>query len=114
MKDKPTLDKAVGMIDLVARSKGTYFAPSAVIKKIEVLAPDAVDTLQDLMLNSKADSVKLRAAIEILELAGVQKTTHLTIKQDVQDMSEKEINQRLTALMGTAVETIETTYEEVV
>jgi hypothetical protein len=114
-KDKALLKATTtSMVDLVARSKGTFFAPRDLVKKIEVLAPQAVATLEDLMLNSKADSVRLKAATEILELAGVTKETRLTIRTDVKDMSEKEINNRLAALMGTAIETIEEAdYEEV-
>lgn len=112
--DIRTMKKTSSMIDLVARTSGTYLAPREVLKKIEVLAPEAVDTLEHLMRNSKADSVRLKAAVEVLELAGVTKETRLTIKTDVKDMSEREINDRLNNLMGVATATyIETEYTEV-
>jgi hypothetical protein len=95
------------MIDLVARSKGTFFAPRELVNKIEVLAPQAVDTLEQLMSGSKTDSVRLKAAVEILALAGVTKETRLTISTDVKDMSEKEINTRLESLLGAASEAVE-------
>jgi hypothetical protein len=113
-EDIKTIKKTSSMLDLVARSKGTYVAPREVLKKIEVLAPEAVDTLEHLMRNSKADSVRLRAAVEVLELAGVTKETRLTIKTDIKDLSEKEINERLQSLMGAAASTyIEGDYQEI-
>ena len=99
-KDKATMRP---MSDLVARatSKG-FIAPREVINQIERLAPEAVDTIQDLMRHSKTDSVRLKAAVHLLELGGVTRETRLTIKTDVAEMSEKEINDRLSRLMGEA------------
>ena len=99
--DLHEMHKTSSMLDLVHKSKG-YMAPREVVKKIEILAPEAVNTLEKLMLTSKSDSVRLRAAVEVLELAGVTKQTHLTIKTDTKDMTEKEIDQRLQSLMGAA------------
>ena len=99
-KDKATM-RSMG--DLVARatSKG-FIAPREVINQIERLAPEAVDTIEDLMRHSKTDSVRLKAAVHLLELGGVTRETRLTIKTDVAEMSEKEINERLSRLMGEA------------
>lgn len=99
------------MIDLVSKSKGTAVAPRHIIEQIEVLAPEAVLTLQDLMKNSKADSVKLKAALEILGLAGISRETKISIKADVSEMSEAELDDKLRLLLGR--ETIEGAAETV-
>jgi hypothetical protein len=107
-------DRKPAMLDLVSRTKGTFLAPREVIKSIEMLLPEAVTTLEELMRNSKSDSVRLKAAVEVLELGGVSKETRLTIKTDVKDMSEREINERLNSLMGIAGKTyLEADYEEI-
>lgn len=107
-------DRKPAMLDLVSRTKGTFLAPREVIKSIEMLLPEAVTTLEELMRNSKSDSVRLKAAVEVLELGGVSKETRLTIKTDVKDMSEKEINERLNSLMGIAASTyLDGDYKEV-
>jgi hypothetical protein len=103
------------MTDLVMRSKSSgYLAPREVINHIERLAPNAVETLEELMKNSKADSVRLKAAVHILELGGVTKETRLTVKADVSDISETDLDERLAQLMGTAAATyIEGSYEDI-
>ena len=88
--------------DLVAKSKGTMIAPREIIEKIERLAPEAVTTLEDLMRSSKADSVRLRAALELLGLAGISKETKISVKAEVEDMDESAINSRLTELLTKA------------
>jgi hypothetical protein len=108
------MKKATAMVDLVHRSKGSMIAPREVLKSIEVLAPQAVTTLEHLMLNSKVDTVRLKAAVEILELAGVSKETRISVRTDTRDMSDSEIDSRLRALMGTAAGTVlEGTYKDV-
>jgi hypothetical protein len=100
------MKKTSGMIDLVARSKGSFFAPRAVIKSIEVLAPEAVEVLSELMRNSKVDSVRLKAATEVLELAGISKETRINITTDTRGMSNSEVDARLQALLGIAAGTV--------
>jgi hypothetical protein len=105
---------ATTMVDLVAKSKGTLIAPREIIQKIETLSPIAVQTLEDLMINAKAESVKLKAALEILGLAGITKETKVSIKTEVHDMDEKEINNRLSELLGKAQGVVaEAEYEEI-
>jgi hypothetical protein len=105
-RDIQTMKKTSGMIDLVARSKGSFFAPRAVIKSIEVLAPEAVSVLEDLMRNSKVDSVRLKAATEVLELAGISKETRINITTDTRGLSNSEVDARLNALLGIASGTV--------
>lgn len=100
--DIQKMKKTSSMLDLVHKSKGTLLVPREILKNIEILAPEAVDTLKDLMLNSKADSVKLKAALEVLAIAGISKETKISIKTEVSDMDEKQINDRLNDLLGTA------------
>ena len=92
--------------ELVSKSSGTMVAPSEVIKKIKVLAPEAVNVLEQLMVSSKADSVRLKAALEILALAGINKENVLTIKTEVTDMDERQIDERLADLLGMAGKTV--------
>jgi hypothetical protein len=94
--------KKHSMMDLVSKSKGSFMAPREVLEKIPRLAPDALDTLETLMKTSKADSVRLKAALEILALSGVQKDITLSVKTDITEMDDKEINGRLSDLLGTA------------
>ena len=67
------------MFDLVAKTKGTLIAPREVINNLQLLAPEAVLTLERLMKTSKADSVRLKAAMEILALGGVNKETTVRV-----------------------------------
>ena len=46
------------------------------------LAPGAVATLADLMMNAEKESVRLQATVEILGLAGVTKTQHVNVAVD--------------------------------
>jgi hypothetical protein len=91
--------------ELVQKSKGTLVAPREVLDRISVISPAALQTLEDLMMNSKADSVRLKAALEVLALAGVTKETRLTIRADVSDMDDSEINSRLNDLLSRAAHT---------
>lgn len=103
-KKKPTDIQRMNTLSqtLVQKQKGTLLAPKEVLEKIETLSPKAVATLEDLMENSKADSVKLKAALEILALAGVNKETRISIKTDVTDLDTDEIDSRLSDLLRKA------------
>lgn len=103
-KDKAKLKGA--MFDLVAKSKGTMIAPREVIQSIEMMSPQAVETLRELMLTSKADSVRLKAALEVLALAGISKETKISIKGEVADLNVNEIDDRLKDLLGQAAHTV--------
>lgn len=87
---------------LVHKAKGTLIAPREVLEKIEVLAPEAVTTLESLMRESKADSVRLKAALEILGLAGVTKETRLTVTTETTELNDSQLNNRLAELLGKA------------
>lgn len=102
ISDTQKMKKVSGMIDLVAKSKGTMIAPREIINQIERLAPEAVNTLEDLMLNSSADSVKLKAALEVLALSGISKETKIKVSTEVQDLDDSSLNTRLTELLGRA------------
>jgi len=92
--------------ELVAKSKGTMILPSEILNSLERLAPEAVATLESLMRDSKSDTVRLRAAIEVLGLAGITKETKISIKTDVQDLDDTGLDSRLTELLGKAAETL--------
>lgn len=92
--------------ELVAKSKGTLIAPKEVIQSIKRLAPEAVETLELLMKTSKADSVRLKAAMEVLALAGINKENIVTLKTEVHEMKTDEIDNRLAELLGTATNTV--------
>lgn len=100
--DIQKVKRTSSMLDLVSKSKGSLLVPREVLKSVEILAPQAVQTLEDLMMNSKADSVKLKAALEVLAIAGISKETKISIKTDVSEMNESQINDRLNDLLGTA------------
>jgi len=102
---KPTSD--IGKMrsfseELVLKSKGALVCPKAVMDRIQVLAPQAVDTLEGLMLHSKADNVRLKAALELLGLAGISKENRITITTQVEDMDDKSLNSRLAQLLSKA------------
>ena len=88
--------------ELVMKSKGTLVAPSEIMKKIQVLAPEAISTLENLMRNSKADSVKLKAALEVLGLAGYTRDHKITLTTQVEDMDDSSLNSRLSELLAQA------------
>ena len=96
------MKKTSSMLDLVHKSKGQLIAPREVIDRIAVLAPDAVKTLEELMHKSKADSVRLKAAMEILALAGVTKETRLTVTTKVEELDEESLDTRLSDLLSRA------------
>jgi hypothetical protein len=88
--------------ELVLKSKGKLVAPSKIMEKIQILAPEAIETLEHLMRHSKADSVKLKAALEVLGLAGFTRDHKLTITTQVEDMDDKSLNTRLNELLAQA------------
>jgi hypothetical protein len=90
--------------DLVAKSKGELILPSEVMKTIRVLAPEAVLTLEALMKTAKSDTVRLKAALEILGLGGINKETTVRITTDVQDMDSSELDARLSELLGASMD----------
>jgi len=87
---------------LVAKSKGELVLPSEVMKSIRMLAPEAVLTLEALMKTGSSDSVKLKAALEILALGGINKESKITITTDVQDLDSAGLDMRLQELLGDA------------
>lgn len=92
--------------ELVLKSKGSLLAPREVMNSIQRLAPEAVETLEHLMLNSKADSVRLKAAIEVLGLAGISKENRITITTSVEELDDTGLNSRLAELLGKAGQTV--------
>jgi hypothetical protein len=94
------------MLDLVHKSKGQLIAPKEVIKSIEVLCPEAVDTIALLMREGKTDTVRLKASLEVLALAGINRETTIKVKTDITEMDDVSINDRLNELLGTAALTV--------
>ena len=88
--------------ELVLKSKGALICPKEVMDRINVLGPEAVNTLEHLMLNSRADSVRLKAALEVLALGGITKDHKITIKTEVEDLDDQGLNTRLQDLLGRA------------
>lgn len=105
MSDIQKMKKASSMLDLVHKSKGQLVAPREVLQEIAVLAPEAVETVKDLMLHSKADSVRLKAALEVLALAGVTKETKISISASVEEMDDSAIEEQIKSLLGEAAQT---------
>ena len=105
MSDIQKMKKTSAMIDLVHKAKGSVIAPKEVLKKIEMLSPEAVLVLEDLMRNSKADSVRLKAALEVLAIAGVSKETKISIKTE-HEMDDSELDSRLKELLSLAGSTV--------
>jgi hypothetical protein len=101
-KDIRKLKKTSAMLDLVHKSKGSIIAPREVLDNITRLAPEAVTVLEELMASSKADSVRLKAALEILALSGISKETKISLKTEMHDMSDDEVDTRLSDLLRTA------------
>lgn len=56
--------------------------------RLAQLTDDAVDVMDDLMHESKVDQVRLRAATELLDRAGLKPGTELTISGDVKHTHE--------------------------
>ncbi len=104
LSDSQKLRKASGMLDLVHKAKGTVLAPREVLKKIEVLSPVAVDVIEELLKGAKNESVRLRAAVEILGLAGISQETRISIRTDLKDMEDTDIDKRLQMLLGPAAQ----------
>jgi hypothetical protein len=100
------MKKATGMIDLVHKAKGQFIAPRETINKIQMLAPEAVNILEELMKGSKADSVRLKAALEVLALSGITKETTIRVKTDIAELDTHSIDERLQELLGTAAHTV--------
>jgi hypothetical protein len=86
--------------ELVAKSKGELVLPSAVMETIQTLAPEAVMTLEALMLTGKSDTVRLKAAMEILALGGYKRETTINIKADIEDMDNAGLDARLRDLLN--------------
>ena len=97
------MKSASAMIDLVSKSRGELIAPQEVLSQIAVLSPQAVETVKDLMLDPKSPaSVRLKAALEVLALAGVSKETKISISADVQDMDDSQLTSQINQLLGQA------------
>ena len=105
-KDIKTMKQVSGMLDLVHKSKGELIAPREVLNSISVLAPEAVETVKQLMLHSKADSVRLKAALEVLALAGVSKETKISISADVHELDNETLDEQIRAILGDAAVTV--------
>jgi hypothetical protein len=58
------------------------------------------------MTHSKADTVRLKAALEVLQLAGVSKETRLTLTKETHELDDSEVSSRLEALLNKAAETV--------
>ena len=106
MSDIQKMKKTSTMMDLVHKSKGELIAPREVLNSIAVLTPAAVETLSELMMNSKADSVRLKAALEVLALAGVSKETKISISTEVHEMDNDQLDQQIAKLLGGAAQTV--------
>jgi hypothetical protein len=89
--------------ELVSKTKGELILPSDVMASINQLAPEAVLTLEALMLTGKSDTVRLKAAMEILALGGFKKETTINIKTDIEDMDSAGLDSRLKELLGISV-----------
>ena len=113
MSDIQLMKKTSTMLDLVHKSKGELIAPREVLQNIAVLAPAAVETLSELMLNSKADSVRLKAALEVLALAGVSKETKISISTETHELSNDDIDAQLDKLLRGAKTVIEAEVKDI-
>ena len=103
MKEKSDIQRMKSFSEeLVMRSKGTLVAPSEIMKSVQFLAPQAVETLEQLMLHSKADSVKLKAALEVLALAGYTRDHKITLTTQVEDLDDASLSTRLSELLAQA------------
>jgi len=65
--------------------------------------PQALNTLMDVMVNSKSDTARTKAAIELLDRAGFTKDTKLSISsEDSKKLEEQEINRQIKQLIEQA------------
>lgn len=65
--------------------------------------PQALNTLMDVMSNSKSDTARTKAAIELLDRAGFTKDTKLSISnEDSKKLEEQEINRQIKQLIENA------------
>ena len=113
MSDIQLMKKTSTMLDLVHKSKGELIAPREVLQNIAILAPAAVETLSELMLNSKADSVRLKAALEVLALAGVSKETKISISTETHELSNDDIDAQLDKLLRGAKSVIQAEVKDI-
>lgn len=65
--------------------------------------PQALNTLMDVMMNSRSDTARTKAAIELLDRAGFTKDTKLSISsEDSKKLEEQEINRQIKQLIESA------------
>lgn len=65
--------------------------------------PQAIHTLMDVMSNSRSDTARTKAAIELLDRAGFTKDTKLSISnEDSKKLEEQEINRQIQLLIEQA------------
>lgn len=65
--------------------------------------PQAIHTLVDVMTNSRSDTARTKAAIELLDRAGFTKDTKLSISsEDNKKLEEQEINRQIKLLIEQA------------
>lgn len=102
-KEKRELTKASTFSrELSMRASGTVIAPKEVLTKVTTLSPQAVDTLEELLLGATSETVRLKAALEILAIAGVSKENKITIKTETKDLEDEELTSRLEELLDRA------------
>jgi hypothetical protein len=95
------MKSASAMIDLVSKSRGELIAPQEVLAEIAVLSPQAVETVKNLMLDPKSPaSVRLKAALEVLALAGVSKETKISISGEVSELDDSALTNQINQLLG--------------
>lgn len=62
--------------------------------------PLAINTLVDMMVNGNSDTAKLKAAIELLDRAGFNKTDKLALKDDSSaKLEDQDINRQIQELI---------------
>lgn len=62
--------------------------------------PLAINTLVDMMINGNSDTAKIKAAIEILDRAGFNKTDKLALKDDSSaKLEDQDINRQIQELI---------------
>ena len=60
--------------------------------------PKAIQALSDIMVNGKSETARVKAALEILDRAGLDKTTRIQIGQD-EPKTQSELQNQLKALL---------------